>query len=275
MTNYSMFRRKTQSTKCSTLIKNELVSNSLGTTTVYLHKTKTDIEVNLIIVNKNEGLGTGVIYTHIPDGVQVGDYFTWKDKYIFLVMEQDNNVFLDRNLNKFKIRECNVIVKTYKEDKNSLDIEFNAIFIGNGAQLQNVSNKLTGDSPIVMFNDNDMLIYSGVDLKRYHSILIGNIQWIPIAFDETTNNPIHYCTLRKSATTLTQVDDLRHEVPMIYRSGLTYEFFTENYYFKSDLDLNITRKQNVVYVTMPYDTDSIEFYTKENGIEKRNIIIIK
>lgn len=275
MTNYSTFRRKTGSTICSTQIKNELVSNSLGTTEVYLHRTKKNIEVNLILTNKNEGLGTGLIYTHIPDGVQVGDYFTWKNKYIFLVMEQDNNVFLDKNLCKFRVRECNVTVKTYKEDTSDLDMEFYAVFIGNGAQMQNVSNKLTGDSPIVMFNDNDMLIYSGIDLKRYHDVLIGKVQWIPIAFDETTNAPIVYCTLRKSATTLTQIDEPKYEIPIIYRSGLTYEFFTEDYYFKSDIDLNITRKKDVVYITMPYNTSSIEFYTKENGIEKKNIITIK
>ena len=60
---YDVFRRKSGSTKCSDRGKANIVMDAVGTTTVFHRRVKKDIEVNLVISNRTEGLGTAKVYT--------------------------------------------------------------------------------------------------------------------------------------------------------------------------------------------------------------------
>lgn len=63
MNNYDIFRKKSNSIKCSTRVKSNLITNAAGTTKVLHRRVNKDIEVNLVITNKTEGRGTAKVYS--------------------------------------------------------------------------------------------------------------------------------------------------------------------------------------------------------------------
>ena len=274
---YDVFRRKSGSTKCSDRGKANIVMDAVGTTTVFHRRVKKDIEVNLVISNRTEGLGTAKVYTWAKDNLRVGDYFVWRRKHVLLVTDQENNVLLDCKINKFMARECNVIVHYKTEDSDTLDKHFDAVFIGKAQNKINPFLRTREDNPLFALDIKDMIIYSGEDLPRFKSCIIKKQQWDVVSWDDVTACPIIYSTIEQVPLTLLQAElpDEDTDEEIIYRAGLTYEFITENYYFKSDLDLKPERQKDKIILTMPYNLDSITFETKENNEIITNVITIE
>ena len=52
---------------------------------------------------------------------------------------------------------------------------------------------------------------------------------------------------------------------VIYRSGLTYDFLTEDYYFSTEDNIKYERMKDKISITIPYNVPSISFKTKQNG----------
>lgn len=273
---YDLFRRKTNSTKCSNNSKANLIMNAAGTTKVLHRRVNKDIDVNLVITNRTEGLGTAKIYTWVKDDLRVGDYFVWQGEYVFLVTEQENNVLLDKNIHKFSARECNVLVQ-YKSSKelDYLDCSFDAVFMGRGLVKANPFMKTREDNPLLLLDTKDMLIYSGDKLPRFASCMIRDKQWDVLEYDTTTAYPIIYCTIEEVPVTLVQVKEPEQEFVVEYKAGLTYEFVTEDYYYTCDINLKTNRQKEKVLITMPYNINTITFYTKESGQIIEHTIEIK
>ena len=269
MYNYDIFRKKSNSTKCSDRIKSNLITNSAGTTQVLHRRVNKDIEVNLVITNKTEGRGTAKVYTWAADDLQVGDYFVWKNKYVFLVTEQENNVLLDGTINKFAARECNVIVYFENQLKDTTETKLNdsidAVFIGTStSKVLDALKTRDGSSAVMTFSNNDLIIFSGTNFERLKQLVIKNQQWDVVDWDSVTASPIIYATIKPVAVTLIDKEPIIPE-QVIYRSGLTYDFLTEDYYFSTEDNIKYERMKDKISITIPYNVPSISFKTKQNG----------
>lgn len=274
---YDVFRRKSSSTRCSNNNKANLIMNAAGTTEVLHRRLDKDIQVNLIITNRTEGLGTAKVYSWVDDDLQVGDYFVWDKTHIFLVTDQENNVLLDKNMNKFSARECNVLVECKMQESNYLDYKFDAVFIGRGLNKANPFLRTREDNPALLVDTKDLIIFPNMNLPRFKSCMIKDQQWDVLDWDNTTASPIIYCTIEAVPVTLKQLDEEpKHFIEEThYKAGLKYEFETTDYYYTTDDELKIERFENKVIVEMPYNKQSISFNTKIDGQIVENIITIE
>lgn len=275
MNNYDIFRKKSNSIKCSTRVKSNLITNAAGTTKVLHRRVNKDIEVNLVITNKTEGRGTAKVYSWVADDLKVGDYFVWKNN-VFLVTEQENNVLLDEDIHKFDARECNVqVYQEGSESGSKVSYWFDAVFIGSATQKIDTSLKTSDNSnALLSIGGKDLIIFSGFNSKKLKRIMINNQQWDILDWDDTTAAPIIYATIDQTPVTIVQQEEPEKPTEQVYRAGLSYTFKTENYYYTSDYSLKCDRQKDKVIITLPYDIPTIVFNTKVDGAIVTNTINI-
>lgn len=275
MSNYDIFRKKSNSIKCSTNVKTNLITNAAGTTKVLHRRVNKDIEVNLVITNKTEGRGTAKVYSWVADDLRVGDYFVWRNN-VFLVTEQENNVLLDENIHKFDARECNVqVYQEGSETESKVSYWFDAVFIGSTTQKIDTSLKTSDNSnAFLSIGGKDLIIFGGFNSKKLKRIMINNQQWDIIDWDDTTAAPIVYATIEQTPVTIVQQEEPEIPTETVYKAGLSYTFKTENYYYTSDYNLKCDRQKDKVIITLPYDIPTIVFNTKVDGAIVTNTINI-
>lgn len=272
-----IYRKKARSTNCDNSQVNSLIKNAIGKTIIYHRRRGCDIPCNLIISNAKEGLGTAKVYTFASDDLQVGDYFVWKDTHVFLVTNQEQNVALDDSIHKLFARECNIqFIYGTKDEWESNDTHtHDGVFIGKRSTAMVITTDLNTIAPMTDTNDNSVLIFSGASVKRFESLKIRDTQWKVMSWDSITAAPIVYATVEEVPVTLDiqEEDSVTPDTP-IYKSGVTYEFPTEDFYFKSIDVQPKERLQDKVLITLPYNKNSISFQVKEgNEIKEMTIRI--
>lgn len=275
MSNYDIFRKKSNSIKCSTNVKTNLITNAAGTTKVLHRRVNKDIEVNLVITNKTEGRGTAKVYSWVADDLRVGDYFVWRNN-VFLVTEQENNVLLDENIHKFDARECNVqVYQEGSETESKVSYWFDAVFIGSATQKIDTSLKTSDNSnALLSIGGKDLIIFGSFNSKKLKRIMINNQQWDILDWDDTTAAPIVYATIEQTPVTIVQQEEPEVPTETVYKAGLSYTFKTENYYYTSDYNLKCDRQKDKVIITLPYDIPTVVFNTKVDGAIVTNTINI-
>lgn len=266
------FRKRAEVKAVTSTKISDIIARSTSRVEVYLENNVNAIPV--IFINDSKESGTeSIMYSYTKNGVEVGNYITFRgDKY--LVYKEIKNLKQEDYIEVFRLVLCNITFNF-----NGSDIK--AYFRGSLRSVQSEESNLAQHFGVQSTGEAFIIFPSSYSMKNNDSFSINEKGWRVTYLDNTTNAGINYAALEEynlvntEKTSENEVETLIMPMAMTFAApeekqilaGITQSFKTEGGYIKTDKTVKITeRTANLVKFIIPFGIDNIIIETKQNGI---------